>query len=103
VIGGDDRVAGTVADVWVDRSEVLIRYYELDVAGGAKRVLAPATFAVVKKGKRQIKINAILASQFADVPTTKSPQQITLKEEEQITALLMGLERSTLLPAGSAR
>ncbi|SFK24838.1 photosynthetic reaction center subunit H [Methylocapsa palsarum] len=86
VIGGDDRVAGAVVDVWVDRSETLIRYYELEVSGGAKRVLAPATFAVVKRNKRQIKINAIFASQFADAPTTKNPVEITLAEEDQIAA-----------------
>jgi photosynthetic reaction center H subunit len=49
-------------------------------------VLAPATFAVVKKARRQIKINAIMANQFAAVPTTKNAQQITLAEEDQITA-----------------
>jgi photosynthetic reaction center H subunit len=86
VIGGDDRPAGTVADVWVDRNELLIRYYEVEVTSGAKHVLAPATFAVVKKARRQIKINAIMANQFAAVPSTKSAQQITLAEEDQITA-----------------
>ena len=32
--------AGTVRDIWVDRSEVLIRYLEVEVKGG-KRVLLP--------------------------------------------------------------
>jgi photosynthetic reaction center H subunit len=86
VIGGDDKPAGAVTDVWIDRNELLIRYYELEVAGGTKRVLAPATFAVVKKSKRQIRINAIYASQFAAVPTTRNPEQITLAEEDQIAA-----------------
>jgi photosynthetic reaction center H subunit len=31
-------------------------------------------------------VHALLAAQFANVPTTKLPDQITLLEEEKITA-----------------
>ena len=34
VLGGDNEVAGTVKDVWVDRVDQLIRYIEIELPGG---------------------------------------------------------------------
>ena len=49
VVGADGSVAGTVRDLWVDRSEVVIRYLEVEVAApasaGARHVLLPVNFA----------------------------------------------------------
>ena len=42
------------------------------------------TFSRVKRDG--VHVHALLASQFADVPKTKSAEQITLLEEEKITA-----------------
>lgn len=87
VIAADGKVGGTVQDIWVDRSEPQVRYLEVAVAGGAgKSVLLPITVAVVHGDKRQVEVNAILASQFADVPTVKNPDQVTKLEEDRITA-----------------
>ncbi|MET0445649.1 MAG: photosynthetic reaction center subunit H [Pseudorhodoplanes sp.] len=89
VIAADRAVAGTVKDVWVDRSEVIIRYYEVETVGG-KRVLLPANFSRVDRSRGTIKVNSILADQFADVPGIKNPDQITLREEDQICAYFGG-------------
>jgi photosynthetic reaction center H subunit len=35
---------------------------------------------------RQVKVSAILGGQFADVPGIRHPDQITLLEEEKVTA-----------------
>lgn len=83
VRGADGEVGGTVVDVWVDRSEALFRYLELEVAGG-RRVLLPMTLARV--GDRAVSVQSILGRQFAQVPTTRQPDQVTLLEEERICA-----------------
>jgi photosynthetic reaction center H subunit len=90
VLGADGKTGGTVRDVWVDRSEVLIRYYEVEVpvAGGARRVLLPANFARVKPDR--IEVNALLARHFAQVPGTKHPDQVTLLEEDRIMGFYGG-------------
>ena len=90
VIGADGAVAGTVRDVWVDRSEIMIRYLELDLKGGNDRVLLPWNFTRVDRTRRTIKVKSILASQFAKVPQLANANQITLREEDRICAYYGG-------------
>jgi photosynthetic reaction center H subunit len=91
VVGCDGEVAGTVTDVWVDRAEHLIRYYEVSVGSKSKAraVLLPMNFAVIGKSranKRYLDVHAITAAQFAKVPATASATTVTLLEEDRITA-----------------
>jgi len=83
VIAGDNAVAGTVTDVWVDRAEILIRYLEVNVAENNRTVLIPMNFARITNS---VKVRSIFAKHFADVPGTKSPESVTLMEEERIMA-----------------
>ena len=91
VIAGDGKVVGEVTDVWIDREEQLIRYLEIDAGG--RSVLAPMTLARVggrlaKFGvwKPEVKVKSLMSEHFANVPTIKSPDSITLLEEDKITA-----------------
>jgi photosynthetic reaction center H subunit len=86
VIGADNEIGGVCTDVWVDRAEALIRYIEVEVttSAGARRVLLPMPFALVNHKRGRVTVNAILGSQFADVPVTKSPDQVTKLEEDRI-------------------
>ena len=89
VVGADGVKAGTVSDVWVDRAEALIRYLEVSV--GARTVLLPINFAdKIDNARRTVKVNAILGKQFADVPGTKNPDQVTLLEEDKIVGYYGG-------------
>jgi photosynthetic reaction center H subunit len=86
VIGADNEIGGVVTDVWVDRAEALIRYVEVEVttSGGPRRVLLPMPFALVNHKRGRVTVNAILGSQFANVPVTKSLDQVTKLEEDRI-------------------
>jgi photosynthetic reaction center H subunit len=103
VVGADGRDAGVVSDVWVDKAEYLIRYLEVELGGltpaglsvvgsapVSRRVLLPMTMAVVDKGRRIVRVDAILASQFDNVPALENPSQVTLDEEERICAYYGG-------------
>ncbi|MCZ8077333.1 MAG: photosynthetic reaction center subunit H [Paucibacter sp.] len=83
VLGDDGAEGGRVVDLWVDRSEMMFRYLELEVASG-DRVLLPMNFARVEQ--RRIRVKSILGSQFQAVPKTRQPMQVTLLEEEKIMA-----------------
>jgi len=86
VIGADNEIGGVATDVWVDRSEGLIRYIEVEVTTptGARRVLLPMPFALVNHKRGRVTVDAILGRQFADVPGTKSLDQVTKLEEDRI-------------------
>lgn len=89
VIGADGETAGSVAELWVDRAEPLIRYYEVALSGG-RTVLLPYAFADVQTGRGQIKVEAILASQFAAVPGVARNDRITALEEDRICGYFAG-------------
>ncbi len=84
VYGLDGVAAGTVKELWMDRAESCLRYLEVDLAGGAGSILMPITMSEVSR--RGVMTDAITGAQFAGVPRTKSMDQVTLLEEEKITA-----------------
>ena len=86
VFGADKQVAGMITDVWVDRGESLVRYYEIDLAGGLGRRLIPFNFCRAGRFTKTVKSEALLAEQFAGIPVTKDPDSVTLLEEERIMA-----------------
>ena len=108
VYGADRIVAGTVRDVWVDRSEVLIRYLEVELTAVTAAVVAPTpaappvdvptpltvllpiNFAQIDRRRRRVTVSALMARHFATVPATQSAEQITLREEDRITGYYAG-------------
>jgi len=104
VIGADFEQAGTIVDIWVDRAEYVVRYFEIELPGGAGRqvtppaegesappttplrVLLPVNFAQINAIGGRVTVNALLASQFSGVPTTANPGLVTLDEEDRICA-----------------
>lgn len=86
VIGVDDEVGGTVVEAWVDRSEHMLRYLEVQTNGG-RRVLVPITFARVIADRvhgRKVIVRAIRGRQLEGVPGLARPDRITLFEEEKV-------------------
>jgi photosynthetic reaction center H subunit len=91
VIGADDQPAGTVRDLWIDRAEPQIRYFEVALTGAqARTVLLPIGFARINKRRGQVEVASILSTQFAAVPAIANPDQVTLLEEDRITGYYAG-------------
>ena len=86
VVAADRGVVGVIKDIWVDRAESFIRFYEVALNGAADDVLLPAPFANVDGSRRRVQVDAILSGQFANVPRTRNPDQVTLLEEDKIAA-----------------
>lgn len=89
VVGGDGEEVGTIADMWIDVPEQLVRYLEiqLDADHGGGTRLVPIHFCQIWK---RVTINAIHGKHFAAVPLIKSAEQITKLEEEKISAYYGG-------------
>ncbi|MEO0398677.1 MAG: photosynthetic reaction center subunit H [Pseudomonadota bacterium] len=92
VVGADGVQGGVVTDLWIDRSEAIIRYMEVNVgtADAPRSALLPVPFANIDKGKRQVSVAAILGGQFAKAPATKAADQITRLEEDKICGFYGG-------------
>lgn len=90
VLGCDGARAGVVDELWIDRSEVLIRYLSVRLDADGRSVLLPMTMAIIRAARRVVLVDAILAAQFAGVPAIAAADQITADEEERICAYYGG-------------
>lgn len=87
--GQDEVVAGEVVDLWVDRSDHLVRYIETRLPSG-RHVLVPMTMSTVDAGRRAVVCNAINGADFDRAPGTALPNRVTLLEEEKILGFFGG-------------
>ena len=84
VLGTDNKVAGKVVDMWVDTCEMMFRFVEIKLDTSGQHVLLPVPFARIKKDS--VKAHSIYAAQFANVPKLRNADQVTMLEEEKISA-----------------
>lgn len=89
VIAADGKVAGTVSDVWIDRSDRMIRYLAVATPAGGQ-VLAPMMMAALDRRRGVIEIDAITAAQYAGAPTAGADGTLTRYDEERIQAYFGG-------------
>jgi photosynthetic reaction center H subunit len=91
VVGADGMVAGTCTDAWIDRSEMLVRYLEVAVSVGmAKSVLVPMTLVRISSDRNLVVVQSVMGEQFAEAPVLANPDQITLREEDRVSAYFAG-------------
>ena len=90
VQAGDMEIVGKIVDMWVDEPEQLVRFLEieLDAAHGGGNRLVPMQLAVIMKDR--VKVHSIFGKHFANVPATKSPDVVTLLEEDKISGYYAG-------------
>jgi photosynthetic reaction center H subunit len=89
VVTLDGKVAGTCVDLWVDKSEALFRYLEVEVATTGRRVLVPMFLATISDTGR-VKVVSVTAEQLAIAPGLKHPETVTLLEEDKVAAYFGG-------------
>lgn len=94
LFGLDGRIAGTIVDLWVDKSDILLRYAEAELPGG-KRVVIPLG-VLHWFGDAAVHCDTATAAQIAAAPTTAHPDRITLREEDRISGYFGGGERYAL-------
>jgi len=76
--------------MWVDVPEQLVRFLTIDLnpEGSGETRLLPINFCRIKGD--HVKVRALYGTHFADIPGTKSDEQVTLLEEEKIMAYYGG-------------
>jgi len=90
VVCRDDKVVGTVTDMWIDEAEQLVRYveFELEAEFGGGKKLAPMTMVKIKP--RWLDITSLDSHRMAQIPGIATPGQISLLEEEKIMGFFGG-------------
>lgn len=87
VQASDLEVIGHISDMWVDAPEQLVRYLEIQLNEGGKRLVP---MPMVKIWADRVRINSISSDLFAGVPMTKSDSEVTLLEEDKISGYYAG-------------
>jgi photosynthetic reaction center H subunit len=101
----DGVAVGTVEDIWLDCMEMMPRFYTVNLNSGGSR-LVPVMLSTIRKNirgpaegslmtrltqrPRYIDIASLYEHQMQDVPQLANPGQITLREEDQISAYYGG-------------
>ncbi len=90
VVAGDGEVVGRVVDMMIDVPEQLVRYLVMDLnpEGEAGQRLIPMTLARIQSDR--VTVKSLYGANFAGVPTLADSGQITLLEEEKISAYYAG-------------
>ena len=87
VQAGDLEVVGRVSDMWVDAPEQLVRYLEIELNSGEKR-LVPMPMAKIKADR--VRVNALTSALFGAIPATRSAAEVTMLEEDKISGYVAG-------------
>lgn len=92
VVDADGVAAGTCIDVWIDKSEMIFRFIEVAVPTdmGTRNIMIPVPLIRVDGEARKVKVRTLLAKHFAKAPTLRTPNVITLREEDQVAAYCAG-------------
>ena len=90
VMAGDEAIVGKIIDMWIDEPEQLVRYLEveLDPQHGEGTRLLPMTMARIHSDR--VAVKSIFGAHFNGVPRNASGRQVTMLEEEKISAYYAG-------------
>ncbi|MFN3846039.1 MAG: photosynthetic reaction center subunit H [Paracoccaceae bacterium] len=83
VQAADLEVVGRISDMWVDAPEQLVRYLEVELNSGERRLI-PMTMARIWADR--VRVQSITSDHFANIPATKSLTTVTKLEEDKISA-----------------
>ncbi len=87
VVSADKKVVGKVVDMWVDVPEQLVRYLEVQLTNKTTCLLpVPLT----KINTSSVDVNSLYGKHFTKIPKAKSQSEVTLLEEEKISAFVGG-------------
>ena len=71
--------------IWVDVPEQLVRYLEVTLTDKSICLLP---MPLSKINKNSVDVNSLYGKHFASIPKTKSDKEVTMLEEEKISAFV---------------
>ncbi|MCB6176801.1 photosynthetic reaction center subunit H [Rhodobacter sp. Har01] len=87
VQAADMEVVGRVTELWVDVPEQMVRYLEIELNSGKKKIV-PLTLARIWADR--VRVMGIASDSFENIPALKSSTEITKLEEDKVSAYVAG-------------
>ena len=87
VQAGDLEVVGRISDLWVDVPEQLVRYLEIELNSGSKR-LVPMTMCKIWADR--VRVMALTSDLFDGIPDRNGLTCVTKLEEDKIAGYVAG-------------
>ena len=90
LLSADEQRVGKVHDLWFNRAEFFLRYYEVSIAGAEGRRLVPAFFAEALPRDRAVRATTLVARDLRRVPVRADDSCITMREEDRLNGFFAG-------------
>ena len=87
MVSADKVVIGQVIDIWIDVREQLERYLEIELKDKSKRLLP---MPLSKINSKSVDVHSLYGKHFKKVPSIKKPKEVTMLEEEKVSAYYTG-------------
>lgn len=85
VVAADGVTVGTVSDMWIDVPEMLVRYLEVELAGGGSRLIPMPLARITWRG---VGVHSLTGELFAGIPEIGTKGQVSKLEEERVCAYI---------------
>jgi len=90
LVSADEEVVGTVHDLWFNRAEFFLRYFEVSIEGAEGRRLVPAFFAEALPRDRAVRATTLVAKDLRRSPIRADDSCITMREEDRLNGFYAG-------------
>lgn len=90
LVSADERRVGRVHDLWFNRAEFFLRYYEVSIEGAEGRRLIPAFFAEALPRDRIVRATTLVAKDLRRIPVRAAEDCITMREEDRLNGFFAG-------------
>ena len=90
LVSADEKTVGIVHDLWFNRAEFFLRYYEVSIDGAEGRRLVPAFFAEALTRDRAVRATTLIADDLRRSPIRADDSCITMREEDRLNGFYAG-------------
>ena len=90
LVSADKKTVGIVHDLWFNRAEFFLRYYEVSIDGAEGRRLVPAFFAEALTRDRAVRATTLIADDLRRSPIRADDSCITMREEDRLNGFFAG-------------
>ena len=90
LISADKKIVGKVEDLWFNRAEFFLRYFEVSIDGAEGRHLIPAFFAEALPADRAVRATTLVAKDLRNAPIRADSTCITMREEDRLNGFFAG-------------